>query len=231
MFRTPEWPLWIEGEYRCLWIHGIPGAGKSILASYLAEEIQKFCTSSSNNHLKLGYAYYYCYFGHNQDDSSHFLRWIIGQLCRQSTNVPQELQDTHKSGRLPTFLSLLSILQSTLEEFRRVYIVLDAVDESIPRDELLRVIRDLTTDVRFSNLSLLVTSREYIDIEQVLEACSVPIDMSNSFVEEDIRTLVYSTIHSDAKFQRWSEELRREMLDVIPKKAKGMYVSPRYFPR
>ena len=109
-----------------------------------------------------------------------------------------------------------------MEGFERVYIVLDAVDESMPRADLLRVIRDLSTDTRFSALSLLVTSRQYIDIEQVLEACSIPITMSNPFVEEDIWTLVHSTVQSDARYQRWPEDLRREMQDTIPKRAKGM---------
>ena len=171
---------------------------------------------------KLGHAYYYCYFGHNQDESSHFLRWIIGQLCRQSTNVPDKLHDVYRSGQAPSLSSLLDILHNVLEGFERVYVVLDAVDESIPRADLLRVIRDLSTDTRFSNLGLLVTSRQYIDIEQVLEACSIPITMSNSFVEEDIGVLVQSTIQSSVTFQRWPEDLRNEMQERIPKQAKGM---------
>jgi hypothetical protein len=222
VLRIPQWPLWIKGQHRSLWIHGIPGAGKSVLASYLAEEIEKHCTSSSSENAKLGHAYYYCYFGRNQDESSHFLRWIIGQLCRQSTRVPEKLQDIYKSGKAPTLSSLLSVLHITMEGFERVYLVLDAVDESMPRADLLRVIRDLSTDARFTTLSLVVTSRQYIDIEQDLEVCSIPITMSNPFVEEDIRTLVHSTVQSDARYQRWPEDLRCEMQDMIPKKAKGM---------
>ena len=108
--------------------------------------------------------------------------------------------------------------------FERVYVVLDAVDESMPRADLLRVIRDISTDARFSSLGLIVTSRQYIDIEQIIEECSVPITMSNQFVEEDIGTLVQSTVQLDARYQQWSEELRRELQDTIPKKAKGMQV-------
>jgi hypothetical protein len=205
-----------------LWTHGIPGAGNSILASFLAEEIEKHCTSSSSEGSKLGHAYYYCYFGHKQDESSHFLRWIIGQLCRQSTKVHEKLHNIYKSGKSPTLSSLLSVLHSTMEGFERVYLVLDAVDESMPRADLLRVIRDLSTDARFSALGLLVTSRQYIDIEQVLDVCSMPISMSNPFVEQDIGSLVRSTVQSDARYQRWPEELRFEMQDMIPKRAKGM---------
>jgi len=175
-----------------------------------------------NKASKLGHVYYYCYFGHNQDESSHFLRWIIGQLCRQSTNVPHELQNIYRSGKEPSLSSLLDILHCLLEQFERVYVVLDAVDESIPRADLLRVIRDLSTDARFLTLGLLVTSRQYIDIEQALEACSTLITMSNPFVEEDIGIFVQSTIQSSVTFQRWPEDLRNEMQERIPKQAKGM---------
>jgi hypothetical protein len=222
VLRTPQWPLWIDGKHRCLWINGIPGAGKSILASYLAEEIEKHCSSSSSVNLRLGHAYYYCYFGHNQDESPHFLRWIIGQLCRQSNQVPKELQNIYKSGKSPTLSSLLSVLHSVLRQFKRVYLVLDAVDESMPRADLLRVIRDLSTDIRFSSLGLVVTSRQYVDIEQVLESCSISITMSNPFVEEDIRALVHSTVRSDARYQPWPEDLKCELQDTIPQRAKGM---------
>ncbi|KAF2260240.1 hypothetical protein CC78DRAFT_523537 [Lojkania enalia] len=223
VLRTPQWPLWIEGKHRCLWINGIPGAGKSILASYLAKEIEKHCISSSSERMKLGHAYYYCYFGHNQDESSHFLRWTIGQLCRQSRKIPEELQNIHKSGKTPNLSSLLSALHGIMGEFERVYLVLDAIDESMPRANLLRIIRDLSTDVRFCSLGLVVTSRLYIDIEQVLEVCSMPITMSNPFVEEDIGTLVRSAVQSDPRYQKWPEGLRFEMQDTIPKKAKGMF--------
>ena len=118
-----------------------------------------------------------------------------------------------------------------MEGFERIYLVLDAVDESMPRADLLRVIRDLSTDARFSALSLLVTSRRYIDIEQILEAYSIPITMSNSFVEEDIRTLVLSTVKSDARYQQWPEHLRCEMQDSIPNRANGMQVLYRHSAR
>lgn len=214
--------MWIEGKHRCLWTHGIPGAGKSILASFVAEEVNKHCTSFSNQSSKLGHAYYYCYYGHKQDESSHFLRWIIGQLTRQSSKLSNEVHDMFKSGREPSVTALLSALHSTISFFTQVYIVLDAVDESMPRDELLRVIHTISIDERFSVISIFVTSRQYIDIENVMTTCSIPITMSNSFIEEDIGTLVRSTVQSDAKYKRWPVDLICELQDTIPKKAQGM---------
>ncbi|KAF2006078.1 hypothetical protein P154DRAFT_482839, partial [Amniculicola lignicola CBS 123094] len=223
MLRSSEWPLWIEGKTRCLWVHGIPGAGKSILASHLATEVAKHCDSLSSEHAKFGHAYYYCYFGHNQDEATHFVRWVVGQLCRQSGKVPKELHEVHKSGKNPDMSSLLSILGTTLQAFERVYIVLDAVDESKPRTELLTVIRNLSTDARLSSLALVATSRRYKEIVDVMKTCSTPISMSNPLVQEDIGVLVRSTVQADLRYKEWPEELRREMQETIPKRAKGMF--------
>lgn len=126
------------------------------------------------------------------------------------------------SGKSPDISSLLSVLETAVKGFERFFVVLDAVDESMPRDDLLRVIRDLAIDARFSGISLLVTSRQYIDIESVMETCSTSINMSNQFIEYDIRMLVKSTVDSDKMYQKWPEDLKHELIDIVPKKAKGM---------
>lgn len=46
MLRSPEWTDWLEAKERCLWIHGLPGAGKTVLISYLIEQIKNSCDQS-----------------------------------------------------------------------------------------------------------------------------------------------------------------------------------------
>jgi hypothetical protein len=207
--------------HRCLWIHGIPGAGKTILASWLIEEVQKHCKQSPKG--LSTYAYYYCYFGHNQDEAMPFLRWIISQLSRQVEAVPALVYDMFRRGGEPSIVELLGSLEKALQSSNIVYIVIDAIDESSPRSDILGIIRDLATDPRFSNIQILVTSREYIDIERAIEKISVSISMSNSLVEEDIRIHVRSTLHSNIKFRHWPRYLLTEVEDALSTHAKGMY--------
>jgi hypothetical protein len=79
VLRSPDWINWLATKIRCLWIHDIPGAGKTILASYLIEKIKVYCAKS--NSPQVAFAYYYCYHGHNQDEVAPFLRWMIGPQC------------------------------------------------------------------------------------------------------------------------------------------------------
>ena len=221
MLRSMEWTNWLAAMHRCLWIHGIPGAGKTILASWLIEEIKKHCDQLPRGNST--YAYYYCYFGHNQDESIPLLRWVIGQLSRQAESVPYRIYELYKRGGEPSLVELLESLEAVLQDFDSAYIVIDAVDESSPRSDLLKIIRDLATDSRFSKVQVLVTSREYVDIERVMECISVSVSMSNELVEEDIRSFVRSSLRSNFKFQRWPTNLLTEVEDAVSTKAKGMY--------
>ncbi|KAM0081218.1 hypothetical protein ACKRZS_006626 [Fusarium odoratissimum] len=125
-------------------------------------------------------------------------------------------------GGEPSIPELLDALEQILHVFSCVYIVVDAVDESNPRDELLDVIQTLVSDRRLSNLQILVTSREYTDIERVMEKVSVSVPMSNKLVEQDIRLHVQSILRSNTKFQYWPDDLLIEVEDAVSTQAMGM---------
>jgi hypothetical protein len=217
--RSTECNEWLTGDTRCLWIHGIPRAGKTILTSFIVEQVKRHCKSRQDS----GHSYYYCYFGHNQDEASPFLRWTIAQLCRQANCVPEFVYELYKQGGQPNLADLMLALEVSLNSFDIAYIVIDAVDESKPREDLLRVIRDLATDLRFSKIHCIVTSREYIDIEQSMEPISRSIAMSNALVEDDIRKHVNSALHSGDRFRRWPLDLLIEVEDAVVHGSKGMY--------
>ncbi|KAK3368329.1 hypothetical protein B0H63DRAFT_404201, partial [Podospora didyma] len=227
VLRLDEWKAWLEGTSgsRFLWIHGIPGAGKTILASFLVEQIRAHCAATGDDK-KHGLAYYYCYFGRSQDEAGPCLSWIFSQLCRQVQFIPEavnmlQLCQQHPSLELKTIL--YKGLEVLLQKFETAYIVIDAVDESLPRAGLLDVIRRLSTESRFSKIRLLATSREYRDILESLQRISVPISMSNPHVEEDIRAYVVAELHNNRAFRRWPKNLCQEIETVLPGKAQGMF--------
>jgi Cdc6-like AAA superfamily ATPase len=222
MLRSSEWANWLDAKQRCLWIHGIPGAGKTVLMSYLIDQLKQHRNSQGDR--KIAYVYYYSYFGHNQDETTPFLRWAINQLCRQASLVPGSVYDMFKYGGEPSLIDLLKALADVLDEFEMTYVMIDAIDESNPRDDLLKVLRDLATDSRFQKLQILASSREYIDIDRVMREFSVAVTMANTFVEEDIRRHVRSSLQSNSRFGRWPRDLLNGVEDAVSIGAKGMYV-------
>jgi len=218
--RSPEWTDWISATHRCLWIHGIPGAGKTILISHLVSHVKEYCKTLT----RTAHAYYYCYFGHDQDEAAHLLGSLLNQLCRKSDLVTPQLYEIYKAGGEPSLVELLEALVEMLAHFDTVYVVVDALDESLPRDNLLKILRDLVTDIRFQKIQVLASSREYIDIEATMETISVAVSMSNPFVKEDIRSLVRSLIVSNHKFERWPRDMLDELENAVATGAHGMYV-------
>ncbi|KAE9372922.1 hypothetical protein N431DRAFT_467148 [Stipitochalara longipes BDJ] len=132
ILRSSEWEAFLNAKHRCLWIHGIPGAGKTILVSHLIEVIKRCKALQSQNH---GLAYYYCYFGHNQEEVAPMLKWFLGQLCRQVECIPTPLFQLYKNGREPNLMELLACLEAVLQGFDMVYLIVDAIDESKPRGD------------------------------------------------------------------------------------------------
>lgn len=223
MLRSQYWTQWLASSIRCLWVHGIPGSGKTILTSWLVENVQHYCEKVSRVNAPCKSVYYYCYFGHHQDEAGPLLRWVITQLSRWAGVVSTLTDDLFRRGGEPSIPELLDALEQVLQVFSSVYIVIDAVDESIPRDNLLDIIQTLVTDTRFTNAQILVTSREYVDIERVFEKVSVSVPMSNELVEQDIRIHVQSILRSNRKFRCWPNDLLIEVEGAISTKAKGMF--------
>lgn len=219
LLQSPEWASWLTGTGpgRFLWIHGIPGAGKTVLASFIIEQLKEFC----EDNVELGQAYYYCHYSHNQDEAAPFLRWIIGQLCRQVKWVPQPLRKLHDQGCDPSIPELENALEAVQDRFKRVYLVIDAVDESFPREDLVTVIATMVLDKRFRNLRILATSRLYFDIEMIFSGISTAISMSNPLVEEDIRMFVHSRLTERRMLRRWLH-LHPEIENALVSGAQGM---------
>ncbi|KAH8901526.1 hypothetical protein GQ53DRAFT_800907 [Thozetella sp. PMI_491] len=185
LLQAPEWLAWMGrvggGASRLLWIHGIPGSGKTVLASFIIEHLRRSCTGNP----ELGHAYYYCHYSHEHDEAGPFLRWVIGKLCRQAQWIPPRLKSIYDEGCDPGIPELEGILEDMAKKFKAVYIVIDAVDESCPREDLLAVIATLAIDKR------------------MFSGVSVSIAMSNLIVEKDIRAFVRAKMNSNYLMRRW----------------------------
>jgi hypothetical protein len=222
LLRSPEYQEWLSGRTRFLWIPGIPGAGKTVLASFIIQHIQRFCNEPNLG--ASGHVYYYCYFGRNQDETCPLLRWTISQLCRQLNEIPNKLRSLLAAGTEPGYIDLLELLVMILKRFECVYVVIDALDESQSRDNILNLLHHLATDLSSDKLRILATSRQERDVQRTLAQLGGNISMSNDLVDEDIALFIESQLQSDRRLRFWPDSLKREVKQALIKGAKGMYV-------
>ncbi|KAL2256636.1 hypothetical protein VTK26DRAFT_1378 [Humicola hyalothermophila] len=220
LLDSGAWKNWLNGtaRSRLLWIHGIPGAGKTVLASTMAEHIHELIRRDTKRRM----AYYYCHHSRNADETAPFLGWILSQLCRSSQLVPKELQDLYDSGCDPNTTQLLELLGSALNHFTVAYVVIDAVDESSKPMNLASVLAILASDKRFSNLRVAVTSREHQDVKTALESHAVAVSMDNRDHRSDIGTFMASKLQ-EHQYRNWDNGLRQEVTKKLLAKANGMF--------
>jgi Cdc6-like AAA superfamily ATPase len=211
---------WRNGYDRFLWLYGIPGAGKTVLLSYIAEDIKKLCTTQDAG--ILGWSHYYCYFGRAQEETPHLLRWLINQLCRQSKTIPHEAREIRQQGLQPSTSHLIEILEAVIQPFSRVYVAVDALDESSDREKILDFLLEVIKRPALQKINLLCMSRKERDIEKALSSVTTSVSLSNPYVDEDIRSYVKSRLCQDRKLSTWPAELRAEIEVALVKGAKGM---------
>ena len=201
-----------------LWIHGIPGAGKTILSSFAVEQLKLLCEGATNQKM---YAYYYCHYSNDQDESLPLLSWVVSQVCRQLRWAPSQLKQLYDRGCEPTLSELEGVLELALGRLENLFIIVDAVDESAPRDKLVRLLATITLDSRFEKVRILATSRKYWDIERFFSGISASISMKNQYVDADIERHIRTRLNSSFRLQRWRDSFQ-EIEDALVGKANGM---------
>jgi hypothetical protein len=188
-----------------------------VLISFIIEHLKHVCRDTP----EVGLAFYYCHHSHHRDEAIHLLRWAIGQLCRKTQSIPRQIKALYDEGCDPTLAELLNGLELLIMRFGVFYLVIDAVDESQPRTELLTLIKILATDQRYRNLRIVASSRLYPDIVEAFSDIAISLSMANSAVEEDIRNFIRLRLASSRRMKRWNH-LFGEIEEALAYGAQGM---------
>ena len=138
-----------------LWCPGIPGAGKTFLASIVVEHLKR--TQKEKN---MAVLVIYC--GYNEAKSQsidNLVAALIKQILQIRPNVSNELKELYKSHSrtdvFPSLQDLIKILRTELTKFDNCFIIVDALDEILDESKRLLLLETLT----HGKVSILVTSR------------------------------------------------------------------------
>ncbi|KAK0103136.1 hypothetical protein ONS96_005745 [Cadophora gregata f. sp. sojae] len=218
IFETPEYLRWTNARNSALWIHGVAGAGKTILASLVIETLSLSKPS--------GLAYFYNLY--NDPDSQnpvYILGSLVTQLCQQNAHAFRDAIEFYKSYntpgevlKKPTVIQLGILVQRLSLHFDVVSVVVDGLDEvgALPdRSELMHVISTLHQGT--SNIRTIVFSRDKTDIAYHLS------NFNQTFVEarpSDLRLYVAANIH---KLHLNDDGLKTEVLEAVVDHSDGIF--------
>jgi hypothetical protein len=116
----------------------------------------------------------------------------------------------------------MATLKCTIGSFQRVYIIIDALDESTDGEQLLTLIEKIV-EWKFGGLHLLATSREEEAIDERLgPRVSGAVALQSVAVDNDIRTYIHETLRTDHQLKTWSLEIQGEIERALVRGAQGM---------
>ncbi|KAF9779399.1 hypothetical protein IL306_001771 [Fusarium sp. DS 682] len=134
---TGEWFLnsnafqeWLRTRDGMLFCPGLPGAGKTVLASIVIQNLLNLFGDDSNT----GIAYHYCDFKHQDNETVNLiLSSILKQLAQCSGSLPDALGNLYSKHKdkdtRPSLGEITSVLKTVANLHSRIFIVIDGLDE------------------------------------------------------------------------------------------------------
>ena len=145
-------------------------------------------------------------------DSAGCLRSLIAQLSKSAGDLPiavQNLFDRHSlSGQAPDRFDLREVLLSVIRRQQRTFIIIDALDQTFKKDEVLEILC-LMAEKHPEDLHLLVASRLERHIKQRLDSiAAVTVHVGGHKFDERLPLYVQDHIRDDPKMSEWEDELK-----------------------
>lgn len=168
LLDSPQFSEWLTGTDTTLLCQGLPGTGKTLMASLIINHLQ--CTAPE----KAVVIYGYCDAGkREQQKAAHILASLLRQLIAASPSMPEGMQRLHSKNeeRQLGSVSARELTDALIDAallFSRVYVVIDALDESEEVANLLPEILRMQQEVK---ANVLVTSRPDKRLETMLGQC------------------------------------------------------------
>ncbi|KAJ7602551.1 ankyrin repeat-containing domain protein [Mycena polygramma] len=226
---------WKSGRGKTLWCQGMPGAGKTVLASLIANTLHLEAEDLITKHRQkkqiemesqnIGVAI--IYLEHRETDvpspsrllAALWRQLVVGKLLSQF--IIQLYRKHREQGTQPTIGEDDAVLRSIISEYSKVYILADGLDEypQEPRDILLGYLGALG-----SSVNLLLTSRPHITVDHVIPSYET-LDIRAT--EDDIRTFLGSRISKSFRLTKHlskSPNLHQELEATIVERSDGMFL-------
>jgi hypothetical protein len=227
LLESEVYSKWKRSASSFVWLHGIPGCGKTILSSTVTQDVLLYC---ANDPGKVVVYFYFDFTDADKQKPQLMVQSLISQLSEQCIKMPLALEALYsfsdKGNRQPSLDALMNVLQHMLQMFPQSYLILDALDECTDQAELMRILGQIA-GWQLKEMHVLVTSRRERDIESSLQdivnrECIICIQ--SQVIDKDIQTYVRQRLSDDKGLKKWQEndEIRQEIEATLMEGSRGM---------
>ncbi|OTA68784.1 ankyrin [Hypoxylon sp. EC38] len=170
LLHLQKFQTWLSTVNEKLWLTGIPGAGKTVLAGIIIEAALARC----DDHV--AGAFFFCDY---KDKTTHSPVSILGALAYQLAIQKEEafmvleqyfrdLHPSHGLPRAPTVGGLERVIGRMVKLFHHVFFIVDGIDECGELvDDVLQTLCSVSDDS--DNMSMALLSRDEPEIRDYLE--------------------------------------------------------------
>ncbi|KAH6908183.1 hypothetical protein BKA70DRAFT_292500 [Coprinopsis sp. MPI-PUGE-AT-0042] len=185
--------FWLDSQCGILWGTGMPGAGKTILASVAIEHLQELAKALTD----ICVTFVYCRYTEPMK-----VRDIIAALVRQLLErfphllpVVEPMYAKHNLEKTkPTQSELINVIRDIYSRFRIAFLFIDGLDEALYDEQF-----DLLDTLKSVRANVFITSRPLVRLKDVLPNVEF-FDIAAR--GEDIETLVSHHINRSPDLQR-----------------------------
>jgi hypothetical protein len=218
---TPEFQQWIGGDRQTLFCQGMPGAGKTMMTSIAIDHLYSKYEDDHN----IGIAYLYCNYRQQQDQKvQKILANLLKQLIQRQRFMSEEMKTLYErykdkqSG--PLLKEITRVLYSIIKDYKKVFILVDALDEcQAPDGSHWTIFSELFSLQNKAGANLFVTSRVIPDIRNVFKD-SLFLEIRAR--DEDIQKYVDNRSMCSRVISR-CPDLQEKIREEILKAVNGMY--------
>lgn len=215
---SAEFVAWSTGSENTLFCKGNPGTGKTMLATIAIKHLLNTVYDCNS-----AVAYLFCnYNRHEEQTASHFFAVLLRQMVHAKARIPpsvQELCDYHKARNTrPSADELMKTITTFATDFKAVYIIIDALDES-DRDARLSLLPALRQTQTQGNVKVCATSRP---LPEITEWFTADLCLSIRASDPDLALHLRGRIGELSRCVRGDTDLQERIVSGIIQAAEGV---------
>ncbi|KAH6907916.1 hypothetical protein BKA70DRAFT_1282843 [Coprinopsis sp. MPI-PUGE-AT-0042] len=216
--------IWVnlEGHIRILWGFGMPGAGKTIMASIIINSVEALAKASAST---ICVAYLYIrYSDHSKATVRSFLEVLVKQVIERHPHCLSIFNDAYaphiREGTQPSEADLLQLLKRFVGSMDASFYFLDALDEAPTGIQF-----DLVQKLASLDVKLFITSRPLNALQmQFPEAHFFPIIAQDQDLDLHIARGILKSTELRTVLEEAGPSYRDKFTSLIKEKCGGMFL-------